>query len=191
MRMSRALGLAGGMVFAIAAATVAPASAVPIVNDHFHVSDSETFIDFCGDMAVLFEEESDVHELVKTRGPDGLVYFAANVRFVGTWTNLATGKTFTIESTFLDKDQLVTDNGDGTLTIVIMSPGQQQVYGPDGERLFLDAGVFAFAILVDHGGTPTDPSDDEFIEDLGLVKSAGRADTAGRDFCEDFRQFTS
>ena len=33
---------------------------------------------------------------------------------------------------------------------------------------------------VDNGGTPTDPSDDEFIKDLGVVKeSTGRTD----DFC--------
>ncbi|MGH9249529.1 MAG: hypothetical protein ACRD0W_08465 [Acidimicrobiales bacterium] len=142
-------------------------------------------------MSVLFQREADIHELVKSRGPDGLVYFAANVRGVDSWTNLATGKTFTIEGTFLDKDQRVTDNGDGTLIILIKSPGQQKVYGPDSERLFLDSGIFSFEILVDHGGTPTDPSDDEFLADLGVVKVTGRSDTAGRDFCEDFREFTS
>ena len=37
-----------------------------------------------------------------------------------------------------------------------------------------------FKILIDHGGTPTDPSDDEFLEFLGVVKeSTGRSD----DFC--------
>ena len=140
---------------------------------------------------MLFQHEADIHELVKPRGPDGLIYFAANVRVVDSWTNLATDKTFTIEATFLDKDQRVTDNGDGTLTILIKSPGQQKVYGPDGQRLFLDAGIFSFEILVDHGGTPTDPSDDAFLADLGVVKVTGRSDTAERDFCEDFREFTS
>jgi len=44
---------------------------------------------------------------------------------------------------------------------------------------------------VDDGGTPTDPYDDVFIADLGVVKETGRSDTSGRDFCEDFREFTS
>ncbi|HMG31874.1 MAG TPA: hypothetical protein VK585_17330 [Jiangellaceae bacterium] len=189
--MSRSLGLAGGLALAFVVASVVPAAAAPIVNEHFHASESEVFDDFCEDMAVLFQHEADIHELVKSRGPYGLIYFAANVRFVNSWTNLATGKTFAIEGTIRDMDQRVTDNGDGTLTILIKSAGKQKVYGPDGERLFLDAGIFSFEILVDHSGTPTDPSDDEFLDDLGVVKVTGRVDTAERDFCEDFREFTS
>ena len=44
------------------------------------------------------------------------------------------------------------------------------------------AGALAdsFELLIDHGGTPQDPSDDEFLADLGLVfGSTGRND----DFC--------
>jgi len=191
MNMSRTIGLAGAMAVAFAFSIVAPAAAAPIANEHFHESESEVFDDFCGDMAVLFQHEADVHVVAKSRGPEGLAYFAANVRVIDSWTNLATEKTFTIERTFLDKDQRVTDNGDGTLTILIKSPGPQKVYGPDGTRLFLDAGAVWFEILVDHAGTPTDPSDDEFLADLGVIKVTGRADTEGRDFCEDFREFTA
>ena len=36
-------------------------------------------------------------------------------------------------------------------------------------------------VLIDDGGTPTDPFDDEFLEFLGVVKeSTGRSD----DFCD-------
>jgi hypothetical protein len=50
-------------------------------------------------------------------------------------------------------------------------------HGPDGKALARNPGQVRFELLVDHGGTPTDPSDDEF---LGLVKgSTGRTD----DFC--------
>ena len=53
-------------------------------------------------------------------------------------------------------------------------------FGPDG-FLFHDSGHFRFEFVVDHGGTPTDPSDDVLIEDHGIVKgSTGRSD----DFCE-------
>ena len=79
-----------------------------------------------------------------------------------------------------DKDLRVTDNGDGTLTILVLSTGNIAVYGPDGKALARNPGQVRFELLVDHGGTPTDPSDDEFLEFLGLVKgSTGRTD----DFC--------
>jgi hypothetical protein len=191
MNVMRSFGLLGGLTLACTAAGVVPAVGAPISNEHVHESVSEVIDDFCGDMAVLYENEADVHVISTSRGPDGLVYFAANVRSVETFTNLATDKTFTIERTFLDKDQRVTDNGDGTLTILIKSPGQATAYGPDGARLFLDAGAVWFEILVDHGGTPTDPSDDEFLAFLGVVKGTGRADTEFRNFCEDFREFTA
>jgi len=48
------------------------------------------------------------------------------------------------------------------------------------------------AVLVDHNGTPSDPSDDVFLEDLGVIKpSTGTNGTEGRDFCEDFFIATS
>ena len=51
-------------------------------------------------------------------------------------------------------------------------------------RVDLFAGLFRFQFLVDHGGTPTDPDDDEEIEGSFeiLQDTAGRA---GRDFCDD------
>ena len=50
--------------------------------------------------------------------------------------------------------------------------------GREGDRE--NPGQIRFDILVDHGGTPTDPSDDEGLEFLGEVKgSTGRTD----DYC--------
>jgi hypothetical protein len=72
-------------------------------------------------------------------------------------------------------------NGDGTLTILILATGNDVLYGPDGKAIGRNPGQIRFEILVDHGGTPTDPSDDEFLANLGAVKgSTGRSD----DFCE-------
>jgi hypothetical protein len=53
------------------------------------------------------------------------------------------------------------------------------LYGPDGEAISRNPGQIRFEILIDHGGTPTDPSDDEAIEFLGVVKEAGWIN----DFC--------
>ena len=54
------------------------------------------------------------------------------------------------------------------------------VYGEDGKAIARNPGQIRFEVLVDHAGTPADPSDDVFLADLGLVKgSTGRSD----DFC--------
>ena len=96
------------------------------------------------------------------------------------FTNRANGKTVTLTSRVINHDLRVTDNGDGTLTILILATGNDVFYGPDGKAIGRNPGQIRFEILVDHGGTPTDPFDDEFLADLGVVKgSTGRND----DFC--------
>ena len=50
----------------------------------------------------------------------------------------------------------------------------------DGKAIGRNPGQVRFELLVDHGGTPTDPFDDEVIAELGVVKEeTGRND----DFC--------
>ena len=113
------------------------------------------------------------------------VYFKATVHGSASWTNLANNKTMTQVFNFVDKDLKITDNGDGTLTILILNTGGGKILGPDGKLLFSDSGQTRFELLIDHGGTPADPSDDEFLEFLGVVKgSTGTNDTADRDFCD-------
>ena len=106
-------------------------------------------------------------------------------------TNLATGKTFRGQFAGVEKDHSVIDNGDGTLTIEVLATGAEKWYADN--RLVLRApGQVRFEILIDHAGTPTDHTDDEFIEFLGLTKgSTGTNDTEGRDFCEDVHLFTT
>ena len=82
--------------------------------------------------------------------------------------------------TVLDKDQRVTNNGDGTLTVLILATGNATVYDENGTAIARNPGQVRYKILLDHNGTPRDPSDDEFLEFLGTVKgSTGRTD----DFC--------
>ena len=170
--------------------TAGLATAQPLEQEHVHESDSEVIEEFCGDLTVRHDVEADVYFSATPHGPDGLIYFADRVRITDSWTNLANDKTFTVAVAGQQKDLRVTDNGDGTLTILVLVAGRQTAYGPDGTRLFLDAGTFRFSFLVDHGGTPTDPFDDVEVEDsFELVKQAGRSDTAGRDFCEDIHEF--
>jgi hypothetical protein len=188
--LSKLVGATAATVLAGVAAA-APASAAVLENLHFEDSGSEPFT-FCEGIDAEVSWDDSVHEIAKTRGRDGLVYFAANVHGTRTYTNLDTQKTYTNVYNFTDRDQQVTDNGDGTLTITVASPGSGRWYGSDGRLLFGAAGTFWFQFMVDHGGTPADPSDDEEIEGSFVgVKQAGLDQTAGRDFCEDLALFTS
>ena len=191
MRLSRTVVLVAGLTVGVLISPAGLAAAKPIEQEHFHDSGSEVIEEFCGDLTVRHDFEVDVYFSGKPHGPDGLIYFADRVRATDSWTNLANDKTFTVAFAGQQKDQRVTDNGDGTLTIQVLTAGRSFAFGPVGTRfLFLDAGTFRFQFLVDHGGTPTDPDDDEEIEgSFELVKEAGRADTAGRDFCEDIHDF--
>ena len=129
-------------------------------------------------VAVAFTLDLRVH--VVPHGRDRLDYFVHHGRRSEVLTNLANGKTVTTVSIVTEKDKTVTDNGDGTLTTVSLATGNAVLYGADGKAIARNPGQVRFAILVDHAGTPTDPFDDEFIADLGVVKeSTGRSD----DFC--------
>lgn len=188
--LSRLVGVTVATVLAGVGAA-APASAAVLENLHFEDSGSEPFT-FCEGIHAVVSWDDSVHEIVKTRGRDGLVYFAANVHGTSTFTNLDTGLTYTNVYNFTDRNQQVTDNGDGTLTITVATPGSNRWYGSDGKLLFVSAGTFWFQFMVDHAGTPTDPSDDVEIQDSFVgVKEAGQDQTAGRDFCEDLALFTS
>ena len=166
------------------------ALAKPLERFHFHDVTSEVVEDFCGDLTVRIDEDIRGVFLFNTHGPYGLAYGSERARGTQVITNLANDKTFTQIFSVLTKDLKVTDNGDGTLTILVLATGSGKVYGPDGKLLFNDPGQIRFEVLIDHGGTPTDASDDEFLEFLGQVKgSTGRNDLQDRDFCADIHEF--
>ena len=175
----------------LAGATTAAAGA-PVERGHFHDAGSELLEDFCGDVDVLNTWDFSGSFLGVSVGPEGLVHFRDSVRGTNAYTNIETGRSYTVRFTAANHDLEVTDNGDGTLTIMIQGSGTERWYDGDGKLVLMNPGLTRWEILVDHAGTPSDPFDDEFIEFLGDVKgSTGRNDTVGRDFCEDFFLFTA
>jgi hypothetical protein len=185
-----------GLVFAVTVALVLPmafvAQAKPLERERIHESGSEVIEDFCDieGLTVLEQFELDINITFNQRGKDNLGYFTGTFHSWRSWTNVDNDKTLTQVENFVDKDLKVTDNGDGTLTLLVLAAGSTKVYGPDGKLLFNDPGQTRFELLIDHGGTPSDPSDDEFLEFLGVVKgSTGRNDLEDRDFCEDIQTF--
>ena len=185
MRHSRALRLSTILALGATAAVMlaAAASAGQIFRETFHEEDTLVLNDFCDvpglTVELAFVLDGTVHAV--PHGQDGLPYFGAHFVRTDVYTNLANDKSFTAVTNAIEKDLRVTDNGDGTLTILVLSTGNAVLYGEDGKAIARNPGQIRFEILIDHGGTPTDPSDDEFLAFLGVVKgSTGRSD----DFCE-------
>ena len=54
------------------------------------------------------------------------------------------------------------------------------LYGEDGKAIARNPGQVRYELLVDHGGTPNDPSDDVELGSTDVKESTGRSD----DFCE-------
>jgi hypothetical protein len=138
--------------------------------------------DFCDVPGLTVQSDIvvDGRFMVTTHGPGGLSYFKEHVKVSSVDTNLANGKFVTFKGNVTEKDLKVTDNGDGTLTILVLATGNAVLYGMNGKAIARNPGQVRFELLIDHSGTPTDPSDDEFLEFLGIVKeSTGRSD----DFC--------
>ncbi|TDO50750.1 hypothetical protein EV643_104248 [Kribbella sp. VKM Ac-2527] len=190
-RRSCALALASGLTAAMLVMAATPAVAKPLERVHFNETTSEVVNNFCGDLSVRIDTDIHGSFLFNFHGPDGLGYGAEKLHFTTTYTNLGTDKSMTEVQNTLSKDLKVTDNGDGTLTILVLATGSLKVFGPDGQFLFSDPGQVRFELLIDHGGTPTDPSDDEFLEFLGVVKgSTGRNDLQDREFCDVLHEVT-
>jgi hypothetical protein len=54
---------------------------------------------------------------LNSHGPDGLAFYMEHYPATETFTNLATGRRVVVKES-VDKDLHVTDNGDGTVTVV-------------------------------------------------------------------------
>jgi hypothetical protein len=185
----RAAATACGLVLAGGVVLSAPASARPFEQGRFH----EVFTDFFDCDGTPTRVDGDVYGNFTGVVHHGLVHFRESLRATLVYTNLDTMGTFTEISTTNRRDAEVIDNGDGTLTIVVHATGSLRLYDSDGNFVLADPGQVRFQFMVDHGGTPGDPTDDVEIEGTFEVvrESTGRNDTQERDFCEDLVLFTS
>ena len=164
--------LLAGTLVAVAGA---PASAKVVERESFQDEFSFVDDDFCGaGIAVQGEGVADVRYQVNTRGRDGEGYYLEHVRMRTVLTDLATGQTATdIQPNTLSKDQSITDNGDGTLTIVFLGTGGARLYGDDGRIIAKNSGQVRFRIVVDA----------ETFEEISREPIFGSTGT-NDDFCE-------
>jgi hypothetical protein len=180
--------LLAASVMALAALPAAPAAAQPFDKGSFH--DVNTYTTDCGDLQLDTVEVVDGRFLGVQRGPDGLVYFLEVSTYTRTFTNPDTGKYFVqVVKGLVGKDQTITDNGDGTLTIDSLSPSRVVDYDSSGNVIGVADGVAVYRILIDDNGTPQDPTDDEFLDFLGIVKEVGH--TTRPPLCDVARQYTT
>ena len=180
MRRSRMLAAVGSI--AVASMSLVTAASAQPIREEGVFEESETIEDFCDvpGLTVQIDSTIDARFMIIPHGPDGLWHGLEHEKVSRVYTNLANGNFVTEDVTVVFKDLRVTDNGDGTLTILVLGTGNAVTYGPDGKALARDPGQIRFEVLVDDAGTPGDPTDNEFLEFLGVVKeSTGRSD----DFC--------
>jgi hypothetical protein len=177
-RIAAVVGMTTVMVLSLAG----QASARVIERGPIHDEFSERISNFCDvtDLTVRQDVTVNGRYVIRSRGRDRLAYFQNHVRVRTVYTNGGTGEYVTETVTSLEKDLRVTDNGDGTLTILVLATGNATVYDESGKAIARNPGQIRYEVLIDHGGTPAEPADDTFIEFLGVVKeSTGRTD----DFC--------
>ena len=190
MRGRSALFITG---MAIAGTVVAstPAAAQPLDKGRVHDVSSDSFD--CDGTPVQSDVDVWINFTFNLRGSSPFPYYRESVHGTNVFTNLNTGGTFTNVFSLNSKDHVITDNGDGTITILVIATGGGRYYDTDGKLVLSDPGQTRFSIDIDYNGTPSDPADDVEIPDSFQVvrDSTGRNDTAGRDFCADLVEFTS
>jgi hypothetical protein len=161
-----------------AAANAAPGQVFrETIHDEFAFVD-ENFCDAGLSVEVAVVLDIRVHAVA--HGRDRLVYFLQHGTETDVLTNLANGNSVSSVAKVIEKDMRVTDNGDGTLTVLILATGNSVLYDEDGKAIARNPGQVRIELLIDHGGTPNDPFDDEVLSEEIVRDSTGRSD----DFCE-------
>ncbi len=188
----RSVSLIAGLAVAGTVLASTPATAQPIDKGHFHDVFTSDVYDCDGTPA---QDAGDVsgNFLGNQRGSSPFPYFRESLHGTVVTTNLETGGTFTNIFTASSRDHVITDNGDGTITITVFASGGSRFYDTDGNLVLKDPGQTRFAFDVDYNGTPSDPSDDVEVPDSFRVvrASTGNSDLSDRNFCADLVEFTS
>ena len=178
----------------IVATVTAFAAMIPVAShaaagrlEGFSYHDDVHFVanDVCGvtGLSVTFDVVVDGRVLGVIRGSGPFPFYTITQHGWALITNLANGKSMTTTWNTIGKDQSITDNGDGTITIVEGSAGQFRFVDTDGRLVGVNAGTIWSQYVVDYAGTPSDPSDDTFVAFLGETKFVGHEDSNHNDTC--------
>jgi hypothetical protein len=172
------LGALGGLM--APALSVSPSSAAPPEFEAI----SETFVnhldDYCDVDGLSVVSSGTFESALKIRTTRaGVQYFLEHTRVHERVTAVASRQSVAIETSTLSKDLKVTDNGDGTTTIIALLTGPSSAYGPDGKAIARNPGQVRFRIVISDAGTPSIPDDDVELSFEQIKGSTGRSD----DYC--------
>ena len=175
-----AVGLTSGVSVSLAA---------PIEQGRFDEQSSRIVDGYCGDLRV----RSDFHDrgvfVGRPAGTELFLRFTVSHHGAWTHTNLATGRAFTFVWNYLEQDIKVTDNGDGTVSVLSQLPGPETIYGPNGQLVSANGGTMRLLTILDLAGTPLDPTDDQFVSQE-LVSSNGGKPQPDMNYCDTFHMLT-
>ena len=130
--------------------------AQPIDKGHFH----DVFTDDPYDCDGLPAQDSgDIsgNFVLNQRGSSPFPYYRESVHGTFVTTNLLTGGTFTQVFASVSQDHVITDNGDGTITIMVNSAGGWRAYDQFGKLVLKDPGNFRFSFDIDYQRHPRRP----------------------------------
>ena len=181
MKHSRTMGRIAAVLTAMAAAVAlaAPVMARPLDRGTYHFEDTFVDDDFCGaGLAVQIEIVVDGRFMFNQRGHTAA--FNSQEHRRETFTNLANGEWVYDDFRVLANDIHVTDNGDGTITVLTMATGPFTLYDSSGKPIARNSGQVRDELLLDYNGTLLDPSDDILISAERVKESTGTND----DFCD-------
>ena len=137
---------------ALVALVAPPASARIVESGTFHDEFSDTIKKFCGVRGLTVDVEGvvDGKFTVNSRGGGKFDYYQEHVSVTSVYTDQVTGQTATdVQPNTVGKDQAITDNGDGTLTIEVLLTGGARTYGNDGDLIASNSGQVRFLDTVD------------------------------------------
>jgi hypothetical protein len=173
------------LVFALA--PVATATAAPPDRFTFDETDSVSFTGCGGEQttAVIHEYGGGQIRFM----PDGQAYFWVKYQGHVALTRTSTGKTVNLYADFINRDSKITDNGDGTITILSRGIINERDYAPDGTLGLRTVGQQTSVFVIDLNGTP-DNFDDDVEVSADFLGFTGRDDRAQTDFCDWFLSVT-
>jgi hypothetical protein len=139
--------------------------------------------DACGVPGLTLQNafDSQGRERYVPHGRDRLPFYSNIGKVVRTVTNTTTGESVTQEINVVLHDLKATNNGD-TLTFITLRLARD-VYTHDGQVIARGGVAQQIRAMYDHGGTPTNPDDDEWLEET-VIKEVGSTP----DFCTTITQ---
>ena len=169
-----------------------PVGAKAAGNERFRFDQHFSYVvkRYCGDIRVRIEGTDTGSGTVRLNGRGALPLYTVNHHGGLTVTNLATGKAVTFTWNYLEQELSATDNGDGTVSVVLMVPGPEKTFGPDGEVILFNGGNMRLLLTVDYGGTLGDGSDDVVVDER-LISSNGGPNMEDVNYCAELRRVTA